>query len=91
MAMALDADFAVDLMLLGGLIGLAYYISKMKPESVEGPDYVSKFDGLAADAIMDVIEKRRATVEDAIVEGFQRTNQDLSEWFKRKRQAEDEE
>ena len=41
MAMALDADFAVDLMLLGGLIGLAYYISKMKPESVEEPDYVS--------------------------------------------------
>jgi len=70
MAMALDADFAVDLMLLGGLIGLAYYISKMKPESVEGPDYVSKFEGLAADAIMDVIEKRRATVEDAIVEGL---------------------
>jgi len=70
MAMALDTDFAVDLMLLGGLIGLAYYISKMKPESVEEPDYVSKFEGLAADAIMDVIEKRRATVEDAIVEGL---------------------
>ena len=66
--MTLDAEFAVDLMLLGGLIGLAYYISKMKPESIEEPDYVSKFESLAADAIMDVIEKRKATVEDAVLE-----------------------
>ena len=66
--MALDAEFAVDLMLLGGLIGLAYYISKMKPESIEEPDYVSKFESLAADAIMDVIEKRKATVEVAVLE-----------------------
>lgn len=69
-AMALDAEFAVDLMLLGGLIGLAYYISNMKPETIEEPDYVTKFESLAGDALMEVLEKRKATVDDAVLEGL---------------------
>ena len=43
-------------------------LQNMAPETTEEPDYVSTFQSLAGDAFMDVIEKRKATVEEAVLE-----------------------
>lgn len=34
----------------------------------EEPDYVTKFENLASSALMDIIEKRKASVKDAVIE-----------------------
>ena len=34
----------------------------------EEPDYVTKFENLASNALMDIIEKRKASVKDAVIE-----------------------
>ncbi len=59
---------AVQFLILGLLIWMAYNRNKNMPKLESEPDYVSKFESLAGDALMDAIEKRKATVEDVVLE-----------------------
>ena len=56
------------------------------PKLESEPDYVSKFESLAGDALMDAIEKRKATVEDVVLEDLplgeiKQLNQQIMEKF----------
>ncbi len=67
----MEVELAIELLILGVLLWLAY--TRPREEDVvdaeaEEPDYVQKFKELSADALLDVIEKRKVTVEEAVVE-----------------------
>ena len=52
----------------------------------EEPDYVTKFESLASDALMDIIEKRKASVKDTVIQELpldeiKRQNSDIIDKF----------
>ncbi|MGY8745230.1 MAG: DNA recombination protein RmuC [Candidatus Poseidoniales archaeon] len=45
-------------------------IQAMAPEKTEEPDYIERFKEIGAGALLEVIEQRKATVEDAVLENL---------------------
>ena len=69
-AVSLDVDLALELLILGLLLWLIYTRSREEDvaDAVDEPDYVGRFKELGADALLEVIEKRKATVEEVVLE-----------------------
>lgn len=65
-----EVELALELVILGLLIWLVYTRSKDADEVIttEEPDYIERFKELGAGALLEVIEQRKATVEDAVLE-----------------------
>jgi len=83
-----EFELALDLLILGVLIWLVYSRSKDENEVVttEEPDYIERFKELGAGALLEVIEQRKATVEDAVLEDLpleqiKQQNQDIIDKF----------
>lgn len=87
MALPEEVGLALELLILGLLLWLVY---RSKDENVdnatEEPDYIERFKELGAGALLEVIEQRKATVEDAVLEDLpleeiQQQNEDIIEKF----------
>ena len=88
MELPYEFELALDLLILGVLIWLVYSRSKDENEVVttEEPDYIERFKELGAGALLEVIEQRKATVEDAVLEDLpleqiKQQNQDIIDKF----------
>ena len=88
MAFPEEVGLALELLILGLLLWLVY--TRSKDENVdaaaEEPDYIERFKELGAGALLEVIEQRKATVEDAILEDLpleeiRQQNQDILDKF----------
>ena len=61
-------------------------LQNMDPEAVEEPDYIGQFKALGADALLDVIEKRKDRVEELVMEDLpldeiKKLNEDILDKF----------
>jgi DNA recombination protein RmuC len=67
-----ELELAIELLILGVLLWLVYTRPKEENvvDAVDEPDYVERFKELSADALLDVVEKRRDTVEKMILDGL---------------------
>ena len=68
MAVPEEVELGVQLLILGMLIWLVYTRDRGKGASNEVPDYIEEFTKLAPDALLTVIEQRKTTVEEAVLE-----------------------
>ncbi|MDP6149032.1 MAG: DNA recombination protein RmuC [Candidatus Thalassarchaeaceae archaeon] len=68
MAVPEEVGLAIQLLILGVLIWLAYNRTRDVSPSNEGPDYIEEFTKLAPGALLEVIEQRKATIEEAVLE-----------------------
>ena len=68
MAVPEEVELGVQLLILGMLIWLVYTRDRDKGTSDEVPDYIGEFTKLAPDALLSVIEQRKTTVEEAVLE-----------------------
>ena len=70
MAILVEVDIALELLILGLLLWLIYTRTREEEvgDAAEEPDYVGRFKELGADALLEVIEKRKATVEEVVLE-----------------------
>ena len=70
MAVPVEVELALELLILGLLLWLVYTRSREEDveDVVDDPDYVARFKELGADALLEVIEKRKATVEEVVLE-----------------------
>ena len=70
MAIPIEVELAIELLILGVLLWLVY--TRPREENVVDtdiePDYVERFKELGADALLDVIEKRKDRVEELVLE-----------------------
>ena len=66
----MEVELALELLILGLLLWLVYTRSREEEveDVVDDPDYVGRFKELGADALLEVIEKRKATVEEVVLE-----------------------
>ena len=66
----MEVELALELLILGLLLWLVYTRSREEEEEdvADDPDYVARFKELGADALLEVIEKRKATVEEVVLE-----------------------
>jgi len=83
-----EVELALELLILGLLLWLVYTRSKEEEveDVVDDPDYVARFKELGADALLEVIEKRKATVEEVVLEDLpldeiRSLNEDILEKF----------
>ena len=88
MAVPVEVELALELLILGLLLWLVYTRSKEEEveDVVDDPDYVARFKELGADALLEVIEKRKATVEEVVLEDLpldeiRSLNEDILEKF----------
>ena len=68
MAVPEEVELGVQLLILGMLIWLVYTRDRDKGASNEVPNYIEEFTKLAPDALLTVIEQRKTTVEEAVLE-----------------------
>lgn len=87
-AVPVDVELALELLILGLLLWLVYARSRNEDvdAATEEPDYVGRFKELGADALLDVIEKRKARVEELVLEDLpldeiKRQNEEIKEKF----------
>ncbi len=66
----MEVELALELLILGLLLWLVYTRSKEEEveDVVDDPDYVARFKELGADALLEVMEKRKTTVEEVVLE-----------------------
>ncbi len=88
MALPEEVGLALELLILGLLLWLVYVRSKDEnvDNATEEPDYIERFKELGAGALLEVIEQRKATVENAVLEDLpleeiQQQNQDILNKF----------
>ena len=88
MAVPVEVELALELLILGLLLWLVYTRSREEEveDVVDDPDYVARFKELGADALLEVIEKRKATVEEVVLEDLpldeiRSLNEDILEKF----------
>ena len=88
MAVPVEVELALELLILGLLLWLVYTRSKEEEveDVVDDPDYVARFKEVGADALLEVIEKRKATVEEVVLEDLpldeiRSLNEDILEKF----------
>jgi len=69
-AIPVEMELAIQLLILGVLLWLVYTRPREGDveDAAEEPDYVGRFKELGADALLEVIEKRKATVEEVVLE-----------------------
>jgi len=79
---------ALELLILGLLLWLVYTRSREEEEEdvADDPDYVARFKELGADALLEVMEKRKTTVEEVVLEDLpleeiRTLNEDILEKF----------
>ena len=84
----MEVELALELLILGLLLWLVYTRSKEEEveDVVDDPDYVARFKELGADALLEVIEKRKTTVEEVVLEDLpldeiRSLNEDILEKF----------
>lgn len=84
----MEVELALELLILGLLLWLVYTRSREEEveDVVDDPDYVARFKELGADALLEVIEKRKATVEEVVLEDLpldeiRSLNEDILEKF----------
>ncbi|SVA69575.1 uncharacterized protein METZ01_LOCUS122429, partial [marine metagenome] len=65
-----EIELALELLILGLLLWLVYTRSREEEveDVVDDPDYVARFKELGADALLEVMEKRKTTVEEVVLE-----------------------
>jgi DNA recombination protein RmuC len=81
-----EVELAIQLLILGVMFWLVYARSKDTGPSNEESDYIEKFKQLGADALLDVIERRKTTVQDVVLEDLpleeiRQQNQDIIDKF----------
>ena len=66
----MEIELALELLILGLLLWLVYTRSREEEveDVVDDPDYVARFKELGADALLEVMEKRKTTVEEVVLE-----------------------
>ncbi|MEE3113827.1 MAG: DNA recombination protein RmuC [Candidatus Thermoplasmatota archaeon] len=66
----MEVELALELLILGLLLWLVYTRSREEEveDVVDDPDYVARFKELGADALLEVMEKRKTTVEEVVLE-----------------------
>jgi len=69
-AVPVEIELALELLILGLLLWLVYTRSREEEveDVVDDPDYVARFKELGADALLEVMEKRKTTVEEVVLE-----------------------
>ena len=84
----MEVELALELLILGLLLWLVYTRSKEEEVEyvVDDPDYVARFKELGADALLEVMEKRKTTVEEVVLEDLpleeiRTLNEDILEKF----------
>jgi len=84
----MEVELALELLILGLLLWLVYTRSKEEEveDVVDDPDYVARFKELGADALLEVMEKRKTTVEKVVLEDLplkeiRSLNEDILEKF----------
>ena len=70
MALPAEVELGLELIILGLLLWLVYVRSKNEGRGVsaEEPDLIQKFNALGANALLDVIERRKDRVEELVLE-----------------------
>ena len=88
MAVPVEIELALELLILGLLLWLVYTRSREEEveDVVDDPDYVARFKELGADALLEVMEKRKTTVEKVVLEDLplkeiRSLNEDILEKF----------
>ncbi len=88
MAVPVEIELALELLILGLLLWLVYTRSREEEveDVVDDPDYVARFKELGADALLEVMEKRKTTVEEVVLEDLpldeiRSLNEDILEKF----------
>ena len=88
MAVPVEVELALELLILGLLLWLVYTRSREEEveDVVDDPDYVARFKELGADALLEVMEKRKTTVEEVVLEDLplkeiRTLNEDILEKF----------
>ena len=88
MAVPVEVELALELLILGLLLWLVYTRSREEEEEdvADDPDYVARFKELGADALLEVMEKRKTTVEEVVLEDLpleeiRTLNEDILEKF----------
>ena len=88
MAVPVEIELALELLILGLLLWLVYTRSREEEEEdvADDPDYVARFKELGADALLEVMEKRKTTVEEVVLEDLpleeiRTLNEDILEKF----------
>ena len=84
----MEVELALELLILGLLLWLVYTRSREEEveDVVDDPDYVARFKELGADALLEVMEKRKTTVEEVVLEDLpleeiRTLNKDILEKF----------
>ena len=84
----MEVELALELLILGLLLWLVYTRSREEEEEdvADDPDYVARFKELGADALLEVMEKRKTTVEEVVLEDLpleeiRTLNEDILEKF----------
>ena len=84
----MEVELALELLILGLLLWLVYTRSREEEveDVVDDPDYVARFKELGADALLEVMEKRKTTVEEVVLEDLpleeiRTLNEDILEKF----------
>ena len=84
----MEVELALELLILGLLLWLVYTRSREEEveDVVDDPDYIARFKELGADALLEVIEKRKTTVEEVVLEDLpldeiRSLNEDILEKF----------
>jgi len=87
-AVPVEIELALELLILGLLLWLVYTRSREEEEEdvADDPDYVARFKELGADALLEVMEKRKTTVEEVVLEDLpleeiRTLNEDILEKF----------
>ena len=88
MAIPVEAELAIELLILGVLLWLVYTRPREEEvvDAVDEPDYVERFKEIGAGALLEVIEERKATVEEAVLKDLpldeiKQQNADIIEKF----------
>ena len=84
----MEVELALELLILGLLLWLVYTRSREEEEEdvADDPDDVERFKELGADALLEVMEKRKTTVEEVVLEDLpleeiRTLNEDILEKF----------
>ena len=84
----MEVELALELLILGLLLWLVYTRSREEEEEdvADDPAYVARFKELGADALLEVMEKRKTTVEEVVLEDLpleeiRTLNEDILEKF----------
>ena len=88
MAIPVEVELAIELLILGVLLWLVYTRPREEEvvDAVDEPDLVARFKEIGAGALLEVIEERRATIDRAVVEDLplediKKQNKELIENF----------